>query len=104
MIVDEEDFDALVEAVDNSQVRLANTFMVKVLAQLLDTVEEMHAKVEQMYEFLSSDDEEQTESQKEVENKDKQEDAPAEEPVVKAAAKAKQTPKVSEENKNELES
>jgi hypothetical protein len=97
MIVDEEDFDALVEAVDNSQVRLANTFMVKVLAQLLDTVEEMHAKVEQMYEFLSSDEEET--------NTTKEDTVVAEEaPLAKPSAKTKQAPKVSEENTTELES
>lgn len=59
MIVNEEDFDALVEAVENAQMRLADTFMLRVMAQLLDVVEEMHAKVEQMYEFLSSEDEEE---------------------------------------------
>jgi hypothetical protein len=98
MIVDEEDFDALVEAVDNSQVRLANTFMVKVLAQLLDTVEEMHAKVEQMYEFLSSDEEET--------NTTKEDAVIAEEEAmpVKSSAKTKQAPKVPEENTTELES
>ena len=98
MIVDEEDFDALVEAVDNSQVRLANTFMVKVLAQLLDTVEEMHAKVEQMYEFLSSDEEETNTTKKDA--------VVAEEEAmpVKSSAKTKQAPKVSEENTTELES
>jgi len=76
---------------------LANTFMVKVLAQLLDTVEEMHAKVEQMYEFLSSDEEET--------NTTKEDTVVAEEaPLAKPSAKTKQAPKVPEENTTELES
>lgn len=57
MLVNEEDFDALVEAVDNSQMRLADTYMLRVIAQLLDSVEEISEKVNHMYEFLSSEDE-----------------------------------------------
>lgn len=56
MLVNEEDFDALVEAVDNSQMRLADTFMLRVLAQLIDSVEEISERVNLMYEFMSSED------------------------------------------------
>lgn len=104
MIVDEEDFDALVEAVDNGQMRLADTFMVKVLAQLLDTVEEMHAKVEQMYEFLSSDDEDETVEK--VEPEKEPASSKEEESVqnVKPTSKTKQAQKSSEETTVEIES
>lgn len=100
MIVNEEDFDGLVEAVENAQMRLADTFMIRVLAQLLDTVEEMHGKVEQMYEFLSSDDDETTKA--DTEAKSAKEEVPTENS--KPAPKTKQTPKVSEENNTELKS
>jgi hypothetical protein len=56
MLVNEEDFDALVEAVDNSQMRLADTFMLRVLAQLIDSVEEISERVNLMYQFMSSED------------------------------------------------
>lgn len=100
MIVNEEDFDALVEAVENAQVRLADTYMVRVLAQLLDTVEEMQAKVDQMYEFLSSEDEEAEVAPADVETKvEKQEE-------VKPVSKTKKTEEATKpvETKVETES
>lgn len=101
MIVSEEDFDALVEAVDNGQMRLADTFMVRVLAQLLDTVEEMHEKVEQMYEFLSSDDEDKPVELEKDSPSVKEESTPQN---IKPASKTKAAPKNLEETSAEVES
>ncbi len=66
MIVNEEDFDALVEAVNNAQMRLADTYMLSVIAQLIDSVEEIKHKVDSMYEFLTEEDEVNTEEKTEV--------------------------------------
>lgn len=100
MLVNEEDFDALVEAVENAQMRLADTFMLRVLAQLIDSVEEISEKVNQMYEFLSSDDEESKEETKAddvvVEAKEEvKQEAPAKQPA--KAKKSEEDSKVESE-------
>ena len=102
MLVNEEDFDALVEAVENAQMRLADTFMLRVLAQLIDSVEEISEKVNHMYEFLSSDEDESTEQKEEnkTEEPTVAKEEAKEEKAVKQPAKAK---KSEEDSKPEAE-
>jgi hypothetical protein len=102
MLVNEEDFDALVEAVDNAQMRLADTFMLRVLAQLIDSVEEISEKVNHMYEFLSSDEDESAEQKEDdkVEESTIAKEEAKEEKAVKQPAKAK---KSEEDSKPEAE-
>lgn len=96
MIVNEEDFDALVEAVNNAQMRLADTYMLSVIAQLIDSVEEIKHKVDSMYEFLTEEDEVDTEEKTEI----KAEEVKAEEvKEQKPTAPAKQK-KIEKEEKS----
>jgi hypothetical protein len=110
MLVNEEDFDSLVEAVDNSQMRLADTFMLRVLAQLIDSVEEISQRVNLMYEFMSEEDDsaelsttQKTEQIKsEVQNIEASE-LPKEDKATKQPVAAK-SKKIEEETKIETQS
>jgi hypothetical protein len=96
MIVNEEDFDALVEAVNNAQMRLADTYMLSVIAQLIDSVEEIKHKVDSMYEFLTEEDEVDTEEKTEVQAEEVQAEEVKEQ---KPTAPAKQK-KIEKEEKS----
>jgi hypothetical protein len=59
MPISEDLAQKLQEAVDNNQVRLANTYFLQVLAEIVPVLQETVERVQAIEEFLSSDDSDQ---------------------------------------------
>lgn len=91
MIITQESYDNLVEAVNNAQTRLADVKFLEILEQLLPVIDEMKFKIDAIENFLSSD--ETVENQETVENEKKEE-------VVESPSKSKAKTKSVEDKNN----